>query len=155
MSQRKDAKITTKGKRASVRVPNATTVAGGKWIASPGDFVAFTVDASPGYSDARHGRVVGRVDAAGWDGGDKTPIKGWLCVMMLSSDLTFAHEMWIDPASVTACYSVGPGFVRFLETFFTADPMDLMRMSEYGSLGAWEHRSNALPPSNTDTEQGA
>jgi hypothetical protein len=45
--------------------------------------------------DIRHGRVVGRVDARGDDTCE--PIKGWLCVVVRSQRLDFAHELWIDP----------------------------------------------------------
>lgn len=147
MSQRKDAKITTKGKRAIVRVPNASLTGYGKWVASPGDFITFEIPRDDGSSDRRHGRVIGRVDAAGWDGGKgyDQPIKGHIAVVMLGVDLSFAHEMWVDPAWVTRCETVSCR-AEFFRVFFTADPQDLLRMSEYGSLGAAPHRTNKLPP---------
>lgn len=144
MSRRKDAKITTKGKRATVRCPNATTIGYGKWQASPGDFVAFKID-----EDTRYGRVVGRVDASGSDG---DPVKGWICVVMLGTTLHFAHEYWVNPEWVIEVRTVNPNHVRFFEVFFTADPMDLIRMSEYGSLSCSEHATNALPPKRDANE---
>lgn len=150
MSQRKDAKITTKGKRALVRLPNTPIGVTSKWQAAPGDFVVFEIPHDDGSSDRRYGRVIGRVDAAGWDGGDKTPIKGFLAVMMLGDRLSHAFEMWVDPQWVTHCESV-MSHVEFFRVFFTADPSDLMRMSEYGSLNT-HGGSNALPPARTDDE---
>ena len=65
--------------------------------------------------------------------------------MMLSCDLTFAHEMWVDPAWVTRCETVAC-HADFFRVFFTADPQDLLRMSEYGSLGVQSYQTRALPP---------
>jgi hypothetical protein len=142
VTQRKDAKFTTKGKRASVRVPNASTIGTGKWMASPGDFIVFRI---PDDDMERYARVIGRVDAEGWDGADKTPIVGEIACVMLSCGLSSAHEMWVDPEWVMECHSVGPHNVRFFTAFFTADPMDLLAMSEYGSLAAHEWSTCQLP----------
>jgi hypothetical protein len=147
---RADRRVTTSGKRATVKIPNASHTGYDKWEASPGDMITFTVDAAPGYSDKRNGRVVGRVDASGASGADKTPIVGWICVAMLSDDLSFAYEMWVDPANVTSCRAAAND-VEFWRTFMTADPGDLLRMSEYGSLGASPGRSNALPPARSES----
>lgn len=144
MAKRADAKYTTKGKRAIVRVGNASTIGYGKYQAEPGDFVAFDVPRESGDIDRRYGRVIGRVDAAGWDGADKNPIKGWIAVMMLGIELSFAHEMWVDPEWVKSCVSVTDQTLDFFRVFLSADPMDLMRMSEYGSLST--HGSNRMPP---------
>lgn len=143
MSKRADAKITTKGKRATVRVPNASTLGYGRWEASPGNLVTFEIPRADGTTSARHGRVIGRADASGRDG---DPVKGWIAVIALSDNISFAYEMWIDPAWVTSCRTNGPEAIEFFRVFLTASADDLIRMSEYGSLGASPGRTNKLPP---------
>jgi len=138
MSKREDARYTTKGKRATVRLPNVQSVGSGKWNASPGDFVTFQIPDG----ERRHGRVIGRVDASGWDGGHA--VSGWIAVVMLSVDLSFAHEFWIDPAWVTYCAAVAK-HVEFFRAFFTKDPAELLRIAEYGSLGTQEYKTNEMP----------
>lgn len=79
-SHRNDATITIAGKRAVVKLPSTSALGYGKYRAEPGDFVVFDLNREmPNSPDVRYGRVLGRVDAAGWDGADKTPIKGFCC----------------------------------------------------------------------------
>jgi hypothetical protein len=144
---RKDAKLTTRGKRATVNCWKASRIGYSKHNASPGDLLTFDT----GDGREHFARVVGRVDALAvhcstWsDDHDRktcqycTPeVKGWICVVMLSSStMHHAYEMWVDPEWVTNVEALTPGHVRFWQTMLTTDPQDLMSMSEYGSLSAY------------------
>lgn len=142
--RRTDARYTVNGKRASVRISNASHLGYSLWTASPDDFVTFEVPTNdPACTSTRHGRVIGRVDASGSDG---DPVKGWIAVMALGTNLSFAYEMWIDPAWVTECHKIGPETLEFFRVFLSSPTNDLIRMSEYGSLGASPGRTNQLPP---------
>ena len=152
--QRKDAKLTIKGKRATIFCDKASRLGYSKHSAAPGDLIVF--DTGDGRDHLA--RVVGRVDApalrcSSWDPAhdvkacticDTEPVKGWLCVVMLSSSMHHAHEMWVKPEWVSNIEAVTPGHVRFWQTILTVDPQELMRMSEYGSLSAYG--TCALPP---------
>ncbi len=150
-SRRKDASITIAGARATVKLgAKASTSGYSKYTASPGDFVTF--DIGDTVSDIRHGRVLGRVDAAGWDGANKTPIKGWIAVMMLGERANHAYEMWVNPAWVTFCESQ-QNHAKFFATLFTASAEDLLRMAHYGSLST--HGTCELPPVRTEESADA
>lgn len=153
--QRRDAKLTTKGKRAVVFCQNASRLGYSKHSASPGDLVVYSYPDDSG--GTRYARVVGRVDAPAqrcskWASHDSAvceyctkEVNGWLCVVAFS-DATHHHayERWIDPDWVTNVESVTPGHVMFLMTMLTRRPEDLIRMSECGSLSAYG--TCKLPP---------
>lgn len=152
-SHRADASITIAGKRAIVKLPNTSALGYGKYHAEPGDLIVFDLNReTPNSPDVRYGRVLGRVDAAGWDGADKTPIKGYIAVMMLGERLNHAYEMWVDPANVTFCESQS-SHATFFATLFNASPEHLLRMSKYGSLST--HGTCALPPTQPEEQTDA
>lgn len=154
-SRRADASITIAGKRAIVKLPYKFElgIGYGKYCAEPGDFIVFDLNReTPNSPDVRYGRVLGRVDAAGWDGADKTPIKGFVAVMMLGERLNHAYEMWVDPADVTFCESQS-SHATFFATLFNASPEHLLRMSKYGSLST--HGTCALPPTQPEEQTDA
>lgn len=164
--QRKDAKLTTSGKRAAVFCANASRLGYSKHSASPGDLVVYSYPADSG--GTRYGRVVGRIDApprrcGAWEPNhDRNKcqycqhgVKGWLCVVGLSDDTKHhAYERWIDPDWVRNIESVTPGHIKFLMTLLTRDPADLIRMSEYGSLSAYGTcELPPAPPRNHETRE--
>lgn len=151
-NHRADASITIAGKRAIVKLPNTSALGYGNRTASPGDWIVFDLGRGTERSDVHYGRVLGRVDAAGWDGADKTPIKGWIAVMRLSSLGTHAFEFWVNPADVTFCESQS-SHATFFATLFNASPEHLLRMSKYGSLST--HGTCALPPTQPEEQTNA
>ena len=96
--------------------------------------------AKPGYWIAYDGgiaRVLGQIEECPYDGG--VSVKGWIVAIRLIMECTHAGVTWIDPQTVTHCYSKPPAD---LLTWFTGDEWvknkgDIARiiaMGEHGTL---------------------
>ncbi len=94
-------------------LPNASTLGYGKYQAASGDYIT----TSNGH---QVGRVLGQITSCDNGGPD---CRGHLVVAMLSTDLSYGYENWINPADVTTC--VAPERVNnFLTAFLTASVKD-------------------------------
>jgi hypothetical protein len=117
----------------------ASTLAYGKYVAEPGDIVAWCEEPD---GPTRHmGRVIGTVDSpprrTGNPDYDAEAVKGWLCVMRFDPDLTHAYPVWVDPDMVTKAESCPKGnLIAFLlsDEFHELTVDDLLFLSRYGSL---------------------
>lgn len=88
-------------------LPNAQTLGYGKWKASSGDYITT--------KNGEFGRVLGVITNCDADGLD---CRGHLVVTILSNDLTFGYERWIDPKDVFTCKD--PKHVNNFMTCFLA-----------------------------------
>lgn len=105
--------------RKQVHCPNASGIGYGKYKAQFGDIVIASAD-----GHVTIGRVAGRIAYATAIGEDRGPIRDWLVVVALSSNLTFPMERWINPADVIEVYDPqnidGANPATFLAFFFGA-----------------------------------
>lgn len=106
LSQRKDAVYSER--YAKLRFPSITP--GSLYKVQTGDMVVFN-----GHGTGV-GRVLSRVDAAGYDG--IGPIKGYLCVATLGTTFTFCHVIWVNPCDVTY---IAKCPTKFMAGFFGPD----------------------------------
>jgi len=92
-AMRTDATIDRQG----VICRNADRTGYGKFTAQVGDILWWRIN---GEGNTSVGRVVGRIAYAPALDGDREPIKSYILVGRLSSDMTYVSEAWINPADV-------------------------------------------------------
>ena len=111
--------------KKKVICPHASLLGYGTRRAKPGMFVRW---------DGGHGRIIATIDYAP-PLGETPEIKGWLLVMTLSDDLSFAYERWIDPKDVIECRPWPTKFFLWMaQPTLPYDPYTIRRLMEYGTL---------------------
>lgn len=90
------------------------------------------------------GRVMGRVAYAPALDGDTQPIRDWLIVARLSTNLTSVSERWVNPEWVIEVFSVREDTRKLLAFFFSqdfgTDSVDNMRRwteSGFATVNDW------------------
>lgn len=67
------------------------------------------------------GRVIGRVAYAPPLSGDTQPIRNYLVVASLSTDLTYVGERWVNPEDVSQVFAVRPETAQLLAFFLSPE----------------------------------
>lgn len=114
--------------RQQVYCPNANTQGYGKYRAQFGDFVIWN-----NTDHTYYGRVAGRVHYAPAIDEDREPVRDWLLVIALGSNLSFAMERWVNPADVTEVFEPREQMTRFLAFFLS----DAFKKEKPDALRAW------------------
>ena len=128
--EREDAHYSLEG----VRCPKARILGYSKVLAEQGDLITWHTPSRRGEFDGRPelGRVLGRVDARG-DAKQMEQISGWIAVIALANNGTFAYERWVNPAWVVEIHAACPAFFALIAS---GDPERLLRMVRAGALSA-------------------
>lgn len=97
-----------------VYLPNATSIGYCVKWAKPGYWIMW--NAQPGVLSV--GRVLGRIEWAQFNEGNREDVRGYLAVMALADDCTHAYVRWVAPKEVACCQEKPP---RALLDWITGD----------------------------------
>lgn len=121
------------------------TFGGDGYVAKTGDWITYTEE-----NQYRSGRMLGRVDAPAvpHDTYPCEKIEGYLSVLAISDDLTYAYIRWVKPEDVRTIHKNPPAAFLAFMTGPLPDADMVHKLSHYGTLSQSyihlvEHHINA------------
>lgn len=113
--------------------PNSTLLGYSTHKARVGRWIQFST-ADDWTGQTRIGRMIGNVSAPAISPNEE-PVKNWLLVMVLNSDLTSCGQLWVKPERVMAIYTKRPRkFLNWFTGAWPKDPKLIIQLSELGTL---------------------
>lgn len=105
------------------------------YIAKPGDWITYEEKTTDDCSRSRAGRMLGRVKASAVIGQYPSPaIDGYLSVLALSDDCTYAYIRWVAPEDVRGIRKTPPAAFLAFMTGELPDATIVHQLSAYGTL---------------------
>lgn len=132
--------------RKQVICRNSSHIGFSKVKARVGDIVVYGDGSQTQFETRNVGRVIGRIVYAPALDANEQPIRNWLLVAVLSNDLTFVMERWVNPEHVTQVFEPQEKTQKMLAFFFSPD----FKKESAHTLRRWTGSGFSTPKENED-----